>query len=165
MGKLWKKGRGKLEIFQPLLGRWSAQAESEMGPLRCTRVFEPVLHRAYVRLEAPWEFGPSGAKPPEACPDDSLKGGRPYEEIALLGAGDDGRVSFWSFTSDGKRSHGGVADVTDIHPEAVGFEAPMPAGLPRMAYWPDGDGGFFFAVESKTAKGWRRFLKHHYRPA
>jgi hypothetical protein len=88
-----------------------------------------------------------------------------YEETALFGAGDGGQVAFWSFTSDGKRSQGAVADVTDLHTEAVGFEAKMPAGLARMAYWPDGEDGFFFVVESKTAKGWRRFLHHHYRPA
>jgi hypothetical protein len=32
---------------------------------------------------------------------------------------------------------GAFADVSDIHPEAIGFEAQMPAGLTRMAYWPD----------------------------
>ena len=55
--------------------------------------------------------------------------------------------------------------MTDLHPEAVGFEARMPAGLACMAYWPDGEGRFFFAVESKTKQGWRRFLTHHYHPA
>jgi hypothetical protein len=163
MGKLWRKGRGKLGFLQPLLGRWTACAESEMGPVRCTRVFEPVLRGAYVRLEARWQFG-AAAKAAGECPDTPLKGGV-YEEFALFGAGDEGQVVFWSFTSDGKRSQGAVADVTDVHAEAVGFEARMPAGLARMAYWPDGEGGFFFAVESKTAKGWKRFLKHHYRPA
>jgi len=54
-----------------------------------------------------------------------------------------------------------VADVTDLHPEAVGFEAHMPAGFARMAYWPAGD-GFIWVVESKNAKGWRRFVEHHY---
>jgi len=57
-----------------------------------------------------------------------------------------------------------VADVTDLHPEAVGFEAQMPAGLARMAYWPEEDGGFVWVVESKNAKGWRRFVEHRYRP-
>ena len=74
------------------------------------------------------------------------------------------RVAFWSFTSDGKRSQGASADVTDLHPEAVGFEAQMPAGLGRMAY-SDGEGGFFFAVGSKNKKGWKRFVEHHYRAA
>jgi hypothetical protein len=79
--------------------------------------------------------------------------------------GDGGKVGFWSFTSDGKRSQGTVSDVTDIHPEAIGFEAQMPAGFARMVYWPDDGGGFFWAVESRTAKGWRRFTQHHYHPA
>jgi hypothetical protein len=49
--------------------------------------------------------------------------------------------------------------------EAVGFEAQRPAGLARMAYWPDSDGDFFLVVESKNKKGWKRFLEHHYPPA
>src|SRR4051794_40819519 len=79
------------------------------------------------------------------CPDGPAKPGGGYEEIALFGAGAGGGVAFWSFTSDGKRNQGASADVMDLHPEAVGFEAQMPAGLARMAYWPDGAGGFFFA--------------------
>ncbi|HEY2290048.1 MAG TPA: hypothetical protein VGM86_05025 [Thermoanaerobaculia bacterium] len=150
MGKIWKKGRGKLGFLQPLIGRWTAEAKSEMGPVRCTRAFEPALGGAYVQLDARWEFG---------------GGGKVYEEQALIGSGDEGKVCFWSFTSDGKRSQGTVADVTDLHPEAIGFEAQMPAGLARMAYWPDEDGGFVWVVESKNAKGWRRFVEHHYRPA
>ena len=39
-----------------------------------------------------------------------------------------------------------------------------PLGLPPV-YWPDDKGGFFWVVESKTAKGWRRFVTHHYHPA
>jgi len=157
MPKLWKKGRGKLGFLQPLLGHWVAQAESPIGPVRCTRLFESVLGGRYVRLSAGWKFG-ARAKVPRGY--EIPEGG--YEELAIIGAGEDG-VSFWSFTSDGKRSQGKVADVTDIHPEAVGFEAQMPAGRARMAYWPDGEGGFFWAVESKNAKGWRRFTEHHYR--
>jgi hypothetical protein len=42
----------------------------------------------------------------------------------------------------------------------------MPAGLARMVYWPDRDSDAFqFCVESRTQKGWRRFLHHRYRPA
>jgi hypothetical protein len=136
-----------------------------MGPLRCTRVFEPVLGGAYVRLEARWHFGAAAAESLEQCPDPAPKSVRGYEEIALFGAGEGGSVAFWSFTSDGKRSQGTAADATDLHPEAVGFVAQMPAGLARMAYWPDDDGGCFFAVESKTKKGWRRFMLHHYKAA
>jgi hypothetical protein len=128
------------------------------------RTFERVLGGSYVRLHACWKFSPAAAKTSEQGEDRS-KGGKPYEEIALIGAGDGGGVEFWSFTSDGKRSQGSLADVTDLHPEAVGFEARMPAGLARMAYWPDGIKGFVWVVESKTAKGWRRFVEHHYQPA
>lgn len=72
---------------------------------------------------------------------------------------------FWSFTSDGKRSQGTLADVTDLHEEAVGFEAQLPTGTARMACWPDDEGmGFHWVVESKTKKGWNRFVEHHYRP-
>jgi hypothetical protein len=154
MGRTWKKGRGKLGFLQPLLGRWTATAQTPMGPVRCTRVFEPILGGSYIRLDARWEFGPAAGK-----------GGGAYEEMALIGAGEGGKVCFWSFTSDGKRSQGTVADTTDLHKEAIGFEAQMPAGFARMAYWPDDDGGFFWVVESKTAKGWRRFVEHHYQPA
>jgi hypothetical protein len=163
MGKVWKKGRGKLGVLAPLLGRWSATAESPMGPLCCTRVFESVLGDSYVRLEARWKFG--GGAADGAGPDVRAKAGRGYEEIALFGPAEDGQLAFWSFTSDGKRSQGTSADVTDLHAGAVGFEAQMPAGLARMAYWPAGDGGFFFVVESKNKKGWKRFLEHHYQPA
>jgi hypothetical protein len=165
MGKAWKKGRGKLGVLTPLLGRWSATAESPMGPLCCTRVFESVLGGSYVRLEARWQFGGGAADGAGEWPDVQAKAGRGYEEIALFGAAEDGQLAFWSFTSDGKRSQGTLADVTDLHAEAVGFEAQMPAGLARMAYWPDSDGGCFFVVESKNKKGWKRFLEHHYRPA
>jgi hypothetical protein len=162
---MWKKGRGKLGLLQPLLGRWSATADSPMGPLRCTRVFEPVLGGAYVRLEARWLFGAAAKEAAPQGADAAQPGGQGYQEFALFGAGDGGGVAFWSFTSDGKRSQGTAADVTDLHPEAIGFEAQMPAGLARMAYWPDDEAGFFFAVESKTKKGWKRFLLHHYRAA
>jgi len=121
MAKLWKKGRGKLGLFQPLLGHWVTIASSPAGPVRCLRDFEQVLGGHYLRLNARWEIGPEAS-------------GKVYEEIALIGVGDDGRVCFWSYTSDGKRSQGVIADVTDLHPEAVGFEADMPAGRARMAY-------------------------------
>lgn len=35
----WKKGRGKLGIFQPLMGTWITEADSEMGTVKCTREF------------------------------------------------------------------------------------------------------------------------------
>jgi hypothetical protein len=141
----WKKGRGKLGIFKPLLGQWRAKTESEMGPVICTRKFALVLDGAYIQLTADWEYS-NGS----------------YKELALIGVRHDGKVGFWSFTSDKKQSNGVLTDVKDIHPEAIGFEAEMPAGLARMAYWPDDVEGFHWVVESKTKKGWNRFTEHHY---
>jgi len=164
MGKLWKRGRGKLGFLQPIIGSWVAEADSPMGPLRCEREFEMVLGGNYVRLTARWKFG-KAAKSPEGCDQPPGKYGKGYEEIAIIGVGDEGKVSFWSFTADGKRSQGVVSDVTDVHAEAIGFEAKMPAGIARMVYWPDDVDGFFWAVESKNAKGWKRFTEHHYRKA
>jgi hypothetical protein len=161
----WKTGRGKLGFLDPLLGQWVAAADTPMGPLECTRSFERALGDAYVQLRAVWRI-PAAAKARDDPKVAALKKRGPYQETALFGVGDGGRVAFWSFTSDGKRSQGAVADVTDLHPQAVGFEAQMPAGLARQAYWPDEDGaGFYWVVESKTAKGWRRFTHHHYLPA
>jgi hypothetical protein len=148
--KLWKKGRGRLGPFVPLHGTWFSESDSEMGHVRCTRTLEPFLAGSYLRLDVRWEIG-SGATP------------RTYDEHAVIGAGDDGNVWFWSFTSDGKKSQGWLADVTDLHPEAIGFEADMPAGRARMAYWPEPEGGFRWVVESKTRKGWTRFVEHIYR--
>jgi len=141
----WKKGRGKIGVLAPLIGSWKAKAETPIGPVQCTRSFTSILGGSYVQLNATWKF-PKGE----------------YVELAVIGANQDGKVSFWSFTSDGKRSEGSLADVTDIHPQAIGFEAQMKAGLARMAYWPDEVEGFRWAVECKTKKGWRRFAEHHY---
>jgi hypothetical protein len=143
----WKKGRGKLGLFQPLTGVWQAQAESDMGPVKCRREFKKILDGKYLQLSANWEY-PNGS----------------YEEIALIGVNKEKEICFWSFTSDGKQSDGKLADVTDIHPQAIGFEAEMPAGLGRMAYWPDEDEGFHWVVEASLKKGWKRFVQHHYLP-
>ncbi len=151
MAKLWKKGRGKLGAFAPLLGSWYAEADSPRGPIRCRRALASILGENAIRLDVRWEFGTGEAQ-------------RVYEELAIIGVGDDGAVGFWSFTSDGKRSQGRCADVTDLHAEAIGFEADMPAGRARMAYWPS-EGGFHWVVESKTKKGWSRFVEHVYRAA
>lgn len=145
--KRWKRGRGKLGVLAPLMGSWKAQASSPMGPIACARTFTSTLNGAYIQLSARWEMG-KGA----------------YEELAIIGVNADGEVTFWSFTSDGKQSSGKLADVSDLHPEAIGFEAQMPAGLARMAYWPDDTEGFHWVVESKTKKGWNRFTQHHYKP-
>jgi len=106
-----------------------------------------MLHGKYVELRARWEFAKMV-----------------YEEVAILGISN-GKLSFWSFTSDGKRSEGMLADGSDVDPRAIAFEAEMPAGRARMIYWPDAEGGFRWAVEAKGKKGWRRFVEHHYMPA
>ena len=130
----WKKGRGKLGIFAPLIGTWNAEARlpAGYGSARCTRTFTSVLRGTCIQLSARWEF------------DKGV-----YEEIALFGY-HDGRVTFWSFTSDGKRSQGFVADGRDVHPQAIAFEAQMPAGLARQVYWPNEEKGFDWAVEAKS---------------
>jgi hypothetical protein len=143
----WKKGRGKLGIFKPLMGAWQAETDSEMGHVRCRREFTKILLGKYIQLEAKWEYSRGT-----------------YDEMALIGVNRDKEVCFWSFTSDGKQSQGKLADVSDIHPDAIGFEAHMPAGLSRMAYWPDEGEGFHWVVESKSNKGWNRFVEHHYLP-
>ena len=145
MKSTWKKGRGKLGVLQPLIGSWAATADTPMGKLKCTREFKFILSDKYVELTAIWEFA---------------KG--KYIEQAIYGMKDD-TLSFWSFTSDGKRSEGSLADGSDIHADAICFEAQMPAGLARMVYWPDEDGGVCWAVESKNKKGWNRFTLHHYK--
>jgi hypothetical protein len=143
--KIWKKGRGKLGLLEPLIGTWLAEADSPLGKVRCIRRFSKFHGGLWVLLEADWEFS-----------------GRLYKEHAVLGVDADGRVSFWSFTSDGKRSRGFLVEAEDIHPEAVSFEAQMPAGLARMTYWPGENGTLIWAVESKTRKGWNRFTQHSY---
>ena len=145
---IWKTGRGLLGPVLPLLGAWIAEGDRNGMKMNCTRTFEP-FGKGWVRLEAVWTM-PNGA----------------YREIALIGPGEDGALGVFSFTNDGKRSTGRLADGSDVHPEAVAFEAQMPAGLARMIYWPAEDDapGFRFAVESRTQKGWNRFLLHTYRP-
>lgn len=146
MPKIWKKGRGKLGLIDPLIGTWAAESDTPMGRVKCTRTFARMYGEKWITLEADWDFG-----------------GKHYIEHAVYGINEAGQVSFWSFTSDGKRSQGSLADGTDIHPEAIAFEAQMPAGIARMTYWPSEDGSINWAVESKTKKGWNRFTQHVYR--
>jgi hypothetical protein len=146
-GAEWKKGRGKLGALDPLIGSWVAKADSSMGPVGCRRVFSRDLGKDYVVLHAEWDL-----------PDE-----RVYKELAVYGVDESGQVVFWSFTSDGKRSTGRLTDGSDVHPEAIAFEAQMPAGLARMIYWPGEDGAVHWAVESRTKKGWNRFSLHRYR--
>lgn len=141
----WKKGRGKLGIFEPLLGNWEAHAHSPMGKVKCIRKFEKVLAGNYIQLLVKWEF------------DQKI-----YEEIALFGV-ENNKIFFKSFTSDGKNAAGTISEALDIHANAICFIAEMPAGTARMVYWPDLDEGFHWAVESKNKKGWNRFTHHHYK--
>jgi hypothetical protein len=148
---VWTSGRGVLGPLKPLLGAWvslPAQQDSKM-PARCTRVLRP-FGKGWIELDARWD----------------MAGRDQYREIALIGAMADGTLGFYSFTNDGKRSEGRLADGSDVHPGARAFEARMPAGLARMIYWPleDGQVGFNFAVESRNARGWNRFLRQEYRP-
>jgi len=161
----WKKGRGKLGFLQPLIGDWVAVGDSPAGRYRCLRSYHPTLDSSYIELRALWLFGPPAAEAKPATVLTQNDGG--YRETAIIGAGADGEVGLWSFTSDGKRSEGKVADVSDLHTQAIGFHAQMPAGLARMSYWPDGDDnpdGFVMVVEAQTTKGWSRMIEHHYRP-
>ncbi|MFC1997653.1 hypothetical protein ACFLXI_08635 [Chloroflexota bacterium] len=143
----WKKGRGKLGVFKPLIGKWQAEADSELGPVKCKREYQKLLSGKYIQLAAHWEYSEGT-----------------YDELAMIGVNREKEICFWSFTSDGKQSEGKLADVSDIHPDAIGFEAQMPAGLGRMAYWPDKAEGFHWVVEAQTKKGWRRIVAHHYLP-
>lgn len=131
----------------PLIGSWSATADSPMGKVRCTREFKETLGGKYVELACEWRFGKTV-----------------YVEKALFGV-KDGQLTFWSFTSDGKNSSGTLTSAPDIHKDAVCFEADMDAGRARQVYWPNDAGGFDWAVESRTKKGWKRFVLHHYTAA
>jgi len=143
--KMWRKGRGKLGLLEPLLGSWQSDADTPLGSLRCTRIFSRVLGGNYIILEARWNLP-----------------NKIYEEHSVYGIGSSGVLAFWSFTSAGQHSQGILTDGTDIHPEAIAFEAEMPAGTARMVYWPLDGGGFNWVVESKTKKGWNRFTEHRY---
>lgn len=141
----WTFGRGLLGPLRPLIGAWRASTFSPLGKVVCERTFLPTLGGKYVELRARWIL-------PKAT----------YEEIALFGAGADKRLAFWSFTSDGKHSTGTLSVAPEVHAKAICFAAQMPAGLARFVYWPEAGGGFCFAVEAKTKKGWSRFTDHHY---
>src|SRR5689334_23159282 len=103
----WKRGRGLLGPLQPLLGNWRTEAAgggTRAAGMTCTRRFTS-YGKGWILLEARWETGP----------------GRTYVEQAFFGPGDDGALGFFSFTNDGKRSTGRIADGSDVHPEAIAF--------------------------------------------
>jgi hypothetical protein len=167
MAQTWKKGRGKLGPLTPILGSWKAETDSPMGPLTCLRTYAPFGEK-YVRLDAQWTFGSvkNSAKLSDAQQAAmQAYAGKGYKEVAFFGPNDAGVLAFWSFTSDGKKSDGVLANGSDIHPDALCFEAQMPAGLARQVFWPDDPSGMCWAVESRNKKGWNRFSLHHYRPA
>jgi hypothetical protein len=165
MTKLWKKGRGRLGFLDPLLGRWRAKTVSENGPVECERLFEPVLKENYVRLTAHWKVGPAPKSKPagkgEARNEVRAGSSYTYDEVALIGG--DKPVKFWSFTSDGKHTEGVAADASDLHPEAIGFEAMVMGRQARQVYFPAENGDVIWVVEGKAKKGWSRFVEHRYR--
>lgn len=89
-----------------------------MGIVKCFRIFAKIHGDKWIMLDADWDI----------C-------GKHYKEHAAFGI-DGSTLAFWSFTSDGKRSEGRVADGTDVHPKAVAFEAQMPAGIARRYIGP-----------------------------
>jgi len=142
----WKKGRGKLGPFTPILGNWITNPGStNREQPECIRSLTKVLGGKYIELKVHWNLG-----------------AKSYDEVCMIGVNPDKQVAFWSFTSDGKNANGWMADVTDLHPQAIGFEAQMPSGFARQAYYPHEDGGFTWVVESRTKKGWNRFVEQHF---
>lgn len=152
MVTIWKKGRGRMGPMAPLIGRWKAMAETPMGPVACVRDYQK-FGDLYVRLDAEWLFKSKQA---------DMKS---YREVCMFGPDKEGVLTFWSYTSDGKKSCGHLADATDVHPQSVCFEAQMDAGLARQVFWPADAGGMHWIVEARTKKGWSRMAEHHYRPA
>jgi hypothetical protein len=141
--------------MEPLLGAWVSEPGDQSAPVpgRCVRRFQR-FGKSWIQLESVWELGSYGV----------------YREVAFYGPAEGEAkpavLGFFSFTNDGKRSQGRIGDGSEVHPQAVAFEARMPQGLARSIYWPadDGEGGFNFAVESRNAKGWKRFLLQRFRP-
>ena len=54
---MWRRGRGKLGVFEPLLGTWVAVSKSDQGKVRCTRSFKRVLSNRYMQMETQWKIG------------------------------------------------------------------------------------------------------------
>ncbi len=143
----WKKGRGKLGVFEPLIGSWICNEGSKerMKP-QVIRTFAYSLGKNYIMADVTWFLGDKN-----------------YEDHTIIGLDSSKIITSWSFTSDGKNSVGKLTDVSDVHESAFGFESIMPAGIARQMFWPDEKDGFNWAVESKTQKGWNRFVLLHFR--
>src|SRR5689334_8245605 len=122
----WKKGRGKMGPLAPIIGCWRAETETPMGPMACVRDYRE-FGDAYVRLEAEWIFRPKEAKAQSKAKKGDVAP-KPYREVCIFGPDKDGVLSFWSYTSDGKKSVGRLADAADVHPQALCFEAQMDHG-------------------------------------
>lgn len=129
----------------PLIGTWRAEVpETPMGPVVCVRTYEKILSGKFIQLTADWDIG---------------KGRKTYREIAHYGLNREKIPAFWSFTSDGGTAYGELADVSDMHVGACGFEAEMPAGLARFGFWPTNE-GMQWAAEAKTKRGWTSMINH-----
>lgn len=146
----WKQGRGKLGPLNPLIGSWRHTGDSTVGTVDCRRSFAWTLDKKWLALDAIW-IGTG-------------KGGSDYIEHCYFGVLSDGALGFISFINDGTQSHGTQTDVSDLHQQALGFEAVMPAGIARQAYWPHDQSGFVSRVERKVKKGWSTLVEHHYQP-
>jgi hypothetical protein len=142
----WPAGSGPLGRLDPLLGAWVAEGETATGTYRCERRFDRVLHASHVQCVVTW-----------------ILPGRDHEELAVFGADAGGELRMWSFTSDGRQSVGRLAGAADLPQPNIAFEADMPSGLARFAYWPE-PGGLRFVVEAQAGGGWTRFLEHQYVP-
>ncbi|NOZ32535.1 MAG: hypothetical protein GXP01_05575 [Alphaproteobacteria bacterium] len=149
MTLVWKKGRGKLGLFKPLLGAWIVTNDSSLGQVVCRRRFAPILGGKFIQLEANWKIGTSG---------------KSYDELAVFGPGPEKTLCFWSYTSDGKRSEGWQSEAPEIHPQAICFEADMDMGRARQVFYPGQKDGWHWLVEHRVKKGWSRLVDHHYLP-
>lgn len=146
--KHWKKGRGKLGVFEPLIRSWICNKGSKdrTNP-QCIRTYKYGLSDNYIIADITWFLGDKN-----------------YTDHTIIGLDENKIITFWSFTSDGKNSTGKFCDVGDVHELAFGFEANMPAGIARQVFWPNEENGFNWAVESKTKKGWNRFVTQKFIP-
>lgn len=134
--------------MDPLIGQWICNKGSKdrMKP-ECIRTIQYGVGNAFIIQDVKWNLG------------DKI-----YDDHTIIGLDENKVIRFWSFTSDGKSSSGILSDVSDLHDLAIGFEAQMPGGIARQAFWPDEVSGFHWVVESKTKKGWNRFVHQHFEP-
>ena len=148
MSVTWRPGQGRLGRFDPLLGSWVAEGAGPAGLYHCERRFDRVLGGAYVQLVVTW----------------AIEGGV-SEELALFAPSAEGELTMWSFTSDGRQAQGRWVEPWDLPRPNLAFEADMPSGRARFAYWPDKPaGGVRYVVEARDGRTWRRLLEHVYTP-